>query len=309
MEKQTFGELFRRAWARSGDGRLMWLMFVNMLWGWLVMLPLFAVTGSVVFKAFRAKECGGEFPLGCLLWAIPAGIALLIAATWLMAAVNSGVMREVVYPAPARVGRAFRNGFARFLTVLFPIPWLLLASFVSGVQNQIAKLCDTDTLYLVPLIVLLWLVSVALNIVTHFLYCAVAAEDNRIGINDLYKNALKAFRNGWGRFLLGWLSLFGMGLACILALLPATICYLVGTAQENRRLAVVGIALFIAWCAGLFLAMLRLFGFSYSYNMYLYLDATGEPPETETASDAAAGVGEETSGAEVSAAERDDGEA
>ena len=136
MEKQSFGQLFKSAWKRSGDGRFKWLALVNLMWVSLLLAPLFALVGATAVKAVLADRAGEPFPVMMLLWAIPLGIVLLIAAAWLSAMVNTGVMREALYPAPAQVGRAFANGFARWKTVLYPLPWLCFASIVSSVTNN-----------------------------------------------------------------------------------------------------------------------------------------------------------------------------
>lgn len=283
MEKQSFTSLARRALARSRDGRFMWLVVVEtLLGGVLAAIPL-AVFGVPLLRMYRALKCGEEPQWNWLLLALPLWIVWLILSAWLMSAIHSGVMREALHPAPARVGRAFRNGFSMLGVVLFPLPWAILASSVSGTVNGLADALVFPVYRAIPLL-LLWLVSLALGIVTHFLYCGVAAGGRQVRFGELYTGAFRAFRNGWGRFVLGWLAICGFVIVCILSLLPALICYAFGRAQDSSQLTVAAGALFAAWCVGMVLASLKVCCFSFSYFLYLYLDAAGIRPELEESS-------------------------
>jgi len=291
MEKQSFGQLFGLAWRRSGDGCYRWLAIVNMLWTSLLVSPLLAIMFAVMIPAVRTEKTGEPFPIAMLLWAIPAAIVFALVAAWLSAAVNSGVMREALYPAPALVGRAFRNGFARWKTVFFPIPWILFASIVSSVTNNIVKGLDIETA--IPLTALFAAVNIAVSIVTNFLYCGVAAEETSIDFSRLYGNAIRAFKNGWGRFVGYYFTVCGMALTVMLAALPGAICLSIGIRMGNDRLMLAGYMLLVVWVVFLCFALLKIYCFCLSFLMYLYADASGlsrndgEGQEAEAAAEAA----------------------
>ena len=270
MEKRSFEVLFKQAWTRSGESRMQWLVVLGLLTALALFLPFLAVMGYIVFEAVVAKERGGEFPLVMLLWAIPVGLLCYIVAAWLSAALWCGIGRETLEDPPSRTGRAFKAGFSRWLTVLYPLPWLIGAAFVSGVVQGIAKLSGN----IFASATLPTLVNLATGIVTAFMYAAVAAEPPRVGITELYDKVIRSVKNGWGRMLLGQLVVLGASIVGLLLCLPSVLCLAIGKAKDHRTLLLTGGALLIIWMILMIALGIRLFAFQFSYNLRLYADAS-----------------------------------
>ena len=276
MEKQSFESLARQAFRRSGEDRLQWLMVLGLLTALAMFVPFLAVCGYIVYAAVAAKEAGTQFPFAVLLWAVPVGLLCYIAAAWLSAALWCGIARETLEEPPSCAGRAFKAGFARWLTVLYPLPWVIGAGIASAVVQGAVKLSGNPlTLAALPM-----LLNFAIGIVTAFMYAAVAVEAPRVGITTLYDKVIRAVRNGWIRMLLGQLVIAGASIVGLLLCLPSVLCIVLGKARDHRTLLLTGCALLVIWLALMIALWIRLFAFQFSYNLRLYVDATREDAPT-----------------------------
>ncbi len=283
MEKQSFRTLVKKALERSRDGKLMWLVFLGVLCSCIAFLPNLIVLGIIIWRIHQC-DAGSSFNAVMGLGALYLITHLL--GFWLTGVINCGIQREVLYPPPTRIGRAFRNGFARMLKLLYLIPWLIVSVIVVAAQNCFLNGTECRTAGGWLFLILIILVNIAVGIVMLFLFSGIAAGSPSIKFGPLYANAFRAFRNGWGRTLLGYLVCFGFGVLCVLALLPGIICYAVGTMRNDSSFLIASAILFVAWAVAMIFAMLKLWCFSIGYFIHLYLDAAQVEPELETAEDA-----------------------
>lgn len=269
MEKQSFGVLVGAAFARSGEGRFTGVFLLGSLVTTLLFLPLFALIAYGIFVGVRADEQSSEFPVAMLLWAVPLALLFYFLAAWFGAAIMCGVGREALYPAPSSSGRAFRAGFARRLTVLFPVPWVIGAGVASAVAQGAARLGFTPVLSAT----LPTALNLAVGVVTAFMYAAVAVEPAAIGFSALYAKVFAALKNGWGRMILGQLLVAGAVIVGMLCCLPGVICLV--AAKGDPKLMTAGGILLAVWLIALIVLMFRLWTFQLCYQVMLYADAAG----------------------------------
>lgn len=281
MEKQSFETLFKQAWKRSGEGRFLNLVVLEALIGFALLLPCLAVTVYTIGKFVVARNSGAEPPLVMLLWAVPAAILLLFAGAWLGQAITSGVAREALEAPPSCAGRAFREGFSRWLAVLFPLPWVIGAAFVTSIVNFVLRFAN-------PLAAATTqqLLNLAIGVVTSFLYAAVSAEPVGTGITPIYEKTFLAVKNGWGRMILGQLVIAGVWIVAMFICLPGVVCCYLGRQRgdDGRSLLIAGAAIFAVWLILLIVTLFRLTAFKHCYYVLLYADAArGGVPDAPSA--------------------------
>ena len=283
MEKQRFGELFNRAWARGREWRLSGFLLLESLFAFVAALPFMAaLVGLVLWVDWPKKgadpACGVPAFFGQLLVLLTAGLAAWLIYMWIVQMLVIGLKRETLYPA-TEIGRGLRSGFARWLTVLYPLPLSIgigLLAMARSALNQLA-----------PVAMLLgaggglWLLQVAVSLYMDFLFFGIAAGSPQLGFGELYRRAFVAFKNGWGRMLLWALCLTGLIGASILSAVPATVGVVIGLRHDNPTALTGGIVGLSCWALVMIAVWIRANVVSNAFGMYLYLDASGTPAELD----------------------------
>lgn len=283
MEKQRFGELFKRAWARGREWRLSGFLVLDSLLALVAAIPLgAALVGLALWIDWPEKgasHTGREMLafFGELLTLLAAGLAAWLIYMWVVQMLAIGLKRETLYPA-TNIGRGLRSGFGRWLTVLYPLPLSVAVGILTGAREVLG--------HFMPLLMLaagggLWLLQIAVSVYMDFLYSGIAAGSPRIGFAELYRRAFTAFKNGWGRWLLWALCICGLAAASFLTAIPAVVAVVIGVARNHEQLLTGGIVALALWAVVMIAVWIRANVVSSAFFMYLYIDASGAPPELD----------------------------
>ena len=233
------------------------------------------------FPSDLRKEGWGAPPANFfvrLLLALGAVFVLWLLGCWVIQMLNTGWARELLYPA-TRIGRGIRSGFARWRTILYLVPWLIACAFVGGVRAVLGNLLPVFVGLSVA-----WgfmAVELALGMVSFLLCAGIAAGAADIGFETLYRNAFRAFKNGWGRQLLLILVSYAVAVASLLLAAPGAIALICGVHFENKSVVIGGAVWLVIWLIAMILVWLRAAAVLGACGMYLYLDASGVAPELE----------------------------
>lgn len=254
-------------------------------------------SGKPLVDTLVAEECKYTFPAGLrkqgwgappknflvrLLLAFGVLLVLWLIGGWVMQMLSEGWARELLYPA-TRIGRGIRSGFARWRGVLYLVPWIFACGIVGGIRALLGVLLDG----LLPLPgswlvgAVFMVIETAMGMVTFLLCAGIAAEAANIGIDPLYRNAFRAFRNGWGRQLLLILVSYGVALASLLLALPGLIALGCGIQFESKSALIGGAVWMLLWLIAMIVVWLRAIAVLGACGMYLYVDASGTVPELE----------------------------
>jgi hypothetical protein len=243
------------------------------------------------FPADLRKRGWGDPPksfLVRLLLALGVIFFLWLLLCWVMQMLNTGWVRELLYPT-TRIGRGIRSGFARWRTILYLVPWLIACAIVGIIRAVLSKLLPAF-----PGLSVTWgfmAVEMAMGMVSFLLCAGIAAGAADIGFETLYRNAFRAFKNGWGRQLLLILIAYGVALASMLLAAPGAIALFCGVHFENRAAMIGGGVWMAVWLIVMILVWLRAMAVLGASGMYLYLDASGVAPELDGDAPAAAPEG------------------
>ena len=223
------------------------------------------------------KPVPGEIARGFLA---VAGIVLLGVTiwSWLWQILSAGITREAAGERPTRMWRGFKSGFARWLTVMYPLPIITacgIVSFIGSLPN-ILQLPLAFYLAIYPL-------ASALEI-TMLIFCgimrigvAVNPPESRFG--DLLRESARVFLNGWGRYVVGLLWVYAFLALFVVMLAPGMVMLLNGVIFSSRVLLVSSVVAVSVWLV-LFVAVgTRVIGCIAAYHAYLYADAAEEKPE------------------------------
>ena len=262
--------------------------------------------GKPLVDALVSEECKYDFPTDLrkkgwgappenffvrLLLALAMLFVLWLFGCYVMQMLNTGWVRELLYPA-TRIGRGIRSGFARWRTILYLVPWLFACAMVGTIRAV------TDRL-LPPFVGLsvaggFMAIELAMGMVSFLLCAGIAAGAVNIGFETLYRNAFRAFKNGWGRQLLLILVGYGGAVASFLVAAPGAIALFCGAHFENRAVAIGGGVWLALWLIAMIFVWLRAAAVLSACGMYLYLDASGTVPELEVDAPPAQPEGGET---------------
>ena len=114
-----------------------------------------------------------------------------------------------------RVLRGLRSGAKRWRGLFYLLPWYAAAWFATVVLLDIERRCGN------PFATVLWYAGRSLlAMMTTFLTCAIATGPADIRFREVYKRAVAAVKNGWGRFLVGLLAALLLYKACLLLFDP-----------------------------------------------------------------------------------------
>lgn len=221
------------------------------------------------------KPVPGDIARG---WVVVAGIVVIGMTLWcwIWQMLSTGVSREVLDGGPTRVLRGFRSGLARWRTVMYPVPLLTLC----GIVSVIGSLPNVLSLPL-PFFLALYPLACALEI-TLLMLCGImlvgaAVNPPETSFGTLFRESVRVFLNGWGRYLLGifWVYAF---LALFAVMLVPALLPLGNAAIFGDRVMLAVAAVWIAvWLAAFIVTGVRVRGCIAAYHVYLYLDAAGQP--------------------------------
>lgn len=207
MEKQKIGVLFSRAWKRSCD----WKLNVFML---LLSLIFYAPAGAVIWWrecCFR-KDGAWTEPAEIAFWIVTAAVF-----SWLYGMLGLAGMREIV-SRETSLRRGFGSILPGWAAALVLEPWILLIVLPwCAAMHWQPEMLEYKVLGNIfgAAIIPLTLFSLCM-----FLLLAAGLAAASTGLGELYRQAFRAFRRGWGRWLIALLVLYPAGVAASLVLVP-----------------------------------------------------------------------------------------
>ena len=182
-----------------------------------------------------------------------------------------GLIREILLPE-MRVLRGLRSGAKRWRGLFYLLPWYAAAWFATVVLLDVERRCGNTAA------TVLWYAGRSLlAMVTTFLTCAVAVGHADIRFREVYKRAVAAVKNGWGRFFVGLLAALLLYKACLLLFDPYLIVLdvypelMMSKALYGWHASVIVILLKTVAIWGVF----RVVAFFMVYMMNLFVDASG----------------------------------
>ena len=241
-----------------------------------------------------AKPVPGEIARGLT---VVATVVLFGAALWrwLWQILSAGAAREAFGERPTRMLRGWRSGFARRLTVMYPLPFLTVCGIVSsaGTLPNVLQLPQAFYVALYP-------AACALEI-TLLVFCGImrigaAYDPPETRFGDMLRESVRVFLNGWGRYLLGVLWVYAFLAVFAVMLVPELVLLIAALVFGSRVLltcAVVGLAV---WLLFFVVIGTRVTACITAYHMYLYADASHEEPEAGGGDNSPAAEKEEEKG-------------
>jgi len=203
---------------------------------------------------------------------------------WIWRMLAAGVARETLHPGPTRLLRIWREGFARWRTVMYPVPLLMgcgIVSFVGSLPN-VLQLPLPFFLAIYPLACAL---EVTLLIFSGIMIVGAAVNPPDISFGSLLRESVRVFLNGWGRYLFGAFWLYAFFALFFVMLAPALLPLIDAVVFGGRVFMVIAVVWILLWLIGFIATGVRVRGCIAAYQMYLYMDAVSEShrPETGTA--------------------------
>ena len=220
------------------------------------------------------KPVPGDLARG---WVAIAGIVVIGAALWcwIWQMLAAGVSREMLEDRPTRVLRGFKSGLARWRTVMYPAPLLTLCGIVS-VIGSLPNVLQLPLPFFLALYPLAYAFEITLLMLCGIMLVGAAVDPPDTSFGFLFRESVRVFLNGWGRYLLGifWVYAF---LALFAVMLVPALLPLVSAAVFGDRVMLAVAAVWIAvWLAVFIATGVRVRGCIAAYHVYLYLDAAGE---------------------------------
>jgi hypothetical protein len=250
MAKQNFVVLYAQSCRRTGDWRLIVYFMLQIL---LLSAPIYIFT-----RPFRQHLLPGRTDNPEILGLFLLGWSLLYALLSVVGMCGSAGEKT-------RIFGDFKAGLARWKSAPHLLPWILLPTILC---NTLLHAVPGGVIPFVLLTVLLVLSTVLPWCLLSFLCAAIAAAPPERGIVKIYRDAFRAIRNGWGRWLIALLNtLAGFFAGVLVAAFLSSILEIAGVNFDviNSLL----LWLISAWCSA----------FICSFIVRLYAEAV---PEVET---------------------------
>ncbi len=208
--KLSFAALFKTAFKRCAERQLSRIIAVNTFVTFLIMIVLMWAAAEL-FAALSLSPVFLEWG-----WDVTIAAAMLYAVRYCLpffsfsSFVGCGLIREVCC-SEARIGRGVKNGFARWRSALYQLPWYAVMWMLCAVLWYMAQRSGNGFAKL-----LLIIVTYLSTIVSMFLICAVAASDKGVRFGELYRRTFAAVAKGWGRALGGIFMTLLLYIGCFL---------------------------------------------------------------------------------------------
>ena len=264
MGKLSFAALLKTAFKRCAERQLSRIIAIDVF-------VAFLVWGSIAYGMTAAL---GFYPFG------PDGkfVSTPIMATGFCLPffsfgnfIGSGLIREILLPE-LRVTRGLKSGAKRWRGFFYLLPWYAAAWFATLVLLDVERRCGNTAAT-----VLLYAGRSLLAMMTTFLTCAIATGPADIRYREVYKRAVAAVKNGWGRFLVGLFAALLLYKACLLLFEPSLIVLevfpdlMMSEALYGWEARVIVVLMKIVAIWGVFRAV----AFFMVYMINLFVDASG----------------------------------
>ncbi len=270
-EKTGFWKLLGKTWKQMrSNRRLPGNCFVALLL--YLTAAFFLLFGCLLIPALLTARRGGVEHFQSQMYS-PIGLVLNLVFALIVLPAVIGLLGEFHQVAPASVRRMFSFGFSRMRQVWYIVA---LAFVVQGVQQIVHGNPWLSFLLLIPMIVL--------AIFMGFLAPAAASGEKTQGFKELYANAWRATRRGWGRMILFYLF---SAIAAVVYYIPFILLVAIATLLQNSS-AGVAIAIILAICWGIagIVFSVYLNCLMFGFLAHLYRDAAGLPPMPENGEEA-----------------------
>ena len=271
--KLSFAALFKTAFRRCAERQLSRIIAVNTFVTFLIMIVLMWAAAEL-FESLALSPVFLKWG-----WVVTIAAAMFYAVRYCLpflsfgSFVGCGLIREVCC-SEARIGRGVKNGFARWRSALYQLPWYAVMWMLYAVLLYMARRSGSGFATL-----LLIIVGYLSTIVSMFLFCAVAASDTSVRFGELYNRTFAAVVKGWGRALGGIFMTLLLYIGCFLLICIAE--FLSGFIGEMFY-AGRGVAVALVLAAAIIILMaaavwgsFRVLVFFVVYMMDLFVDASG----------------------------------
>ena len=208
--KLSFAALFKTAFRRCAERQLSRIIAVNTFVTSLIMIVLMWAAAEL-FESLALSPVFLKWG-----WDVTIAAAMFYAVRYCLpflsfgSFVGCGLIREVCC-SEARIGRGVKNGFARWRSALYQLPWYAVMWMLCAVLWYMAQRSGSGFATL-----LLIIVTYLSTIVSMFLICAVAASDKGVRFGELYNRMFAAVVKGWGRALGGIFMTLLLYIGCFL---------------------------------------------------------------------------------------------
>ena len=238
-----------------------------------------------------AKPVPGEIARG---FTVVAAIAVFGAAIWcwFWQILTAGISREAANGQPTRMRRGFASGFARWRTVMYPLPFITLCGVVSfvGTLPNILQLPLAFYLAVYPLACAL---EITLLVFWGIMRVGAAYSPPETTFGGMLRESSRVFLNGWGRYLLGVLWVYAFLALFAVLLVPGLVLLLNGVIFGSRGFLVCAVVGLAVWLYFFIVTGTRVTGCIAAYHMYLYADASQEQSAPKSAGKSPAAEPEE----------------
>ena len=223
------------------------------------------------------KPIPGEIARGFMA---VAGIVLLGAAiwSWFWQMLSAGITREAFGERPTRMWRGFRNGFARWRTVMYPLPIITACGIVS-VIGSLPNILQLPLVFYLAIYPLACALEITMLIFCGIMRIGVALDPPEARFGDLLRESVRVFLNGWGRYVVGVFWVYAFLALFVVMLAPGLVMLLNGVIFSSRALLIGSVVAISVWLVLFVVVATRVIGCIAAYHTYLYADASQEEPE------------------------------
>jgi len=205
-----------------------------------------------------------------------AGIVMVGSALWcwMWQMFSAGVSREVLDGRPTRILRGFSGGLARWRTVMYCVPLLTLCGIVS-VIGSLPNVLQLPLPFFLALYPLACALEITLLMLCGIMLVGAAVDPPDISFGALFRESVRVFLNGWGRYLLGIFWVYAFLALFAVILIPALLPLVNAAVFGDRVMLLVAAIWIVIWLAAFIATGVRVRGCIAAYHVYLYLDAAG----------------------------------
>ena len=213
-----------------------------------------------------------------------AGIVMIGSALWcwLWQMLSAGVSREVLDGRPTRILRGLSSGLARWRTVMYSVPLLTLCGIVS-VIGSLPNVLQLPLPFFLALYPLACAFEITLLVLCGIMLVGAAVDPPEISFGALFRESVRVFLNGWGRYLLGIFWVYAFLALFAVILIPALLPLVNAAVFGDRVMLLVAAIWIVIWLTAFIATGVRVRGCIAAYHVYLYLDAAAGDREVEPA--------------------------
>ena len=165
---------------------------------------------------------------------------------------------------------------------MYCVPLLTLCGIVS-VIGSLPNVLQLPLPFFLALYPLACAFEITLLVLCGIMLVGAAVDPPEISFGALFRESVRVFLNGWGRYLLGIFWVYAFLALFAVILIPALLPLVNAAVFGDRVMLLVAAIWIVIWLTAFIATGVRVRGCIAAYHVYLYLDAAAGDREVEPA--------------------------